>query len=469
MSDLITYDYSFMMSDVVGETGATEAEVNSLKDALLNMRSEYFKSQTPLGFMRLPYDSETVSHIKELAQKYRSNFDTLLVLGIGGSDLGARAVISALRNVYHNWNSSARGSGNMRVFFLGSNTDPHEIEETLASIDLHRTAVNVISKSGDTVETMSAFILIRDLLIQAVGYDEHRKHIIATTDESKGTLRTIVDREGYDYLVVPSDVGGRFSVLSTVGLFPITCSGVDIDILLSGAQAICDQLVSFSETELHGAEIYAALHYQAYTKRKQYINVFIPYSQHLREFGFWFRQLWAESLGKKDQLGSNDPVYVGPTPIAALGATDQHSQFQLYYYGPFDKLITFVKVADFGSSLRVPAAYEDIEGISYMKNMKFADILNSELTASSLALAERKRPNGCITLPELTPFTVGQLFQFLEITTAYMGGLFNINAYDQPGVELGKQNMYALLKRQGYGSREAELQHLMSNMGKKIA
>jgi glucose-6-phosphate isomerase len=464
--DTLQYDYSFMLSEVVKDTGSTQDELKGMQEQMLNMRKQYFtQTKQPLGFMQLPYDIATRTLIEEKAQHYMAHFDTLVVLGIGGSDLGARAVISALRHPYANFMDGREG---MRVFFLGGNTDPCEVKETIQLLDLSRTAINVISKSGDTVETMSTFIYLRDLLIQEVGYDAHKKHIIATTDADKGTLRTIVEREGYDSLIVPNNVGGRFSVLSTVGLFPIACAGISIGELLAGAQAYCETFYKQNEQTLHQTEIFAALHYLGYTRHGQNVHVLLPYSNHMRETGFWFRQLWAESLGKKDDLSGKE-VFVGPTPVAALGATDQHSQFQLYYEGPFDKVFTFIKVEDIECEVVIPGAYQDITGVAYMKDKKLGDILHAELIGSALALAERRRPNGCIVMPARTPFYVGQLLQFFEVATAYMGGFLHINTYDQPGVELGKMNAYALMQREGFEERASQLQNLMGAMGKYVA
>ncbi len=462
--DLLRYDYSFMLEDAVGKTGTSAQDLESVRPKLVSMRHDYFVSpEHQLGFMQLPYAAETVEAVSRKAAYYREHYDTLLVLGIGGSDLGARAAISALRHPYANFVHNDSG---MKVFFLGGNTDPSEIQHVLDVIDWSKTVINVISKSGDTVETMSTFIFLRDQLIKHVGVEQHAKQIIATTDASKGTLRTIVDREGYDSLVVPDNVGGRFSVLTAVGLFPIACAGISIPELLEGAAAVCNSLVN-GGGELHATELFAAFHFLGLTQKKQNVHVLVPYAAHLKEVGFWFRQLWAESLGKKDSLDGNE-VFVGPTPVAALGATDQHSQFQLYYHGPFDKIFTFIQVEKFADKLTVPGAFEDIEGISYMKGFDFGTILNTELKGAALAMAERGRPVGIISIPELNAHAVGQLFQFFEIATAYMGGLLHINAYDQPAVELGKHNVYALLHRKGFEKRETELEKLTSKYGKRI-
>jgi glucose-6-phosphate isomerase len=310
-------------------------------------------------------------------------------------------------------------------------------------------------------------LYVRDLIIQAVGEEQASGHIIATTDREKGTLRMIATQEGYRMLPVPEDVGGRFSVLSPVGLFPIACAGISIEELCAGAARVCERLVNSSQDVLHGAEVFAALHYLGFSRRSQTIHVFIPYMNALRQTGFWFRQLWAESLGKKDTIDGRE-VFTGPTPVAALGATDQHSQFQLYYYGPFDKILTFVDVENYDAPLTVPHAFSEIEGVSYMGGLSFEKIIRTELQASALALAERKRPNGRLILSEKNAFTIGQLLQFLEISTVYMGHLLKINPFDQPGVELGKQNMYALFGRSGYEKRREELTSLMETYEKDV-
>ncbi|MDQ3098415.1 MAG: glucose-6-phosphate isomerase [bacterium] len=461
---LLQYDYSFMMTDAVGETGTSEVALSHIQNKLLSFRrSAFVNPQLPLGFMELPKDAATADIVKEKAQFYREHFDTLIVLGIGGSDLGARAAISALRSPFANFTKSDQG---MRVFFLGGNTDPDEIENVLGLIDWTKTVINVISKSGDTVETMSTFIYLREVLINAVGREAHSRHIVATTDLTKGTLRTIVNREGYDSLIVPDSVGGRFSVLSAVGLFPIACAGLDIDALLKGAAELAEVYRSDSD-QLKAAELFAAFHYIGLTEKKQNVHVLVPYAAQLKETGFWFRQLWAESLGKRENLAGEE-VYVGPTPVAALGATDQHSQFQLYYHGPFDKIFTFIQVEKFSTEITVPEAFSDIEGISYMSGISFNDVINTELKGSALALSERGRPNGRLIIPELSPYYLGQLFQFFEIATAYMGELLSINAYDQPAVELGKHNVYALLHRKGFERRETELDNLMLKYNKRV-
>lgn len=453
----ISYDYSFMMAAHIGEHGVSDEELVAVSSKLKNIQQKL--SEVKPSFTKLAYDQQTAQVVKELAQKTSDQFENLIVLGIGGSDLGARAVIAALTSPYRNFEERRTG---MRVFFLGGNTDPQEIADVLPQVDLSKTAINIISKSGDTIEPMATFLLLRDLLIKEVGQENHAKHIIATTDAAKGTMREIVNQHGYQSLVVPDDVGGRFSVLSTVGLFPAAAAGVHMDQLLDGAKHMDEEIASKHDS-LNIAHVYAALHYLG-MKHGQQIHVVMPYAERLRQFGFWYRQLWAESLGKKENL-KGEVVNVGPTPVAALGATDQHSQMQLYNEGPFDKLITFIRVEKFDKNYEIPHPLEDLEGVTYMAGHDFAKIINTEVQASAIALAQNGRPNGTLILPELNEETLGELFMLFEWATAYLGELLEINTYNQPGVQAGKDAMYALLGRKGFEEKKNQLEQHLS--GKK--
>lgn len=339
------------------------------------------------------------------------HFTTCLVIGIGGSDLGARAVWHALKN-------RARG---MKLEFAGGNTDPDELEATLSRIDWKHTLVNVISKSGDTLEPMAAFYVVRDILKKKVGKN-FADHIVATTDENGGALHDLAMREGYATLPVPENIGGRFSVLTNVGLFPMACAGFDVKALLRGAKSVRDD---FTDASLYAATLVA--HHE--TKGRN-IHVLMPYSEQLRLFGTWYRQIWAESLGKDGK---------GPTPVAALGATDQHSQIQLYMDGPDDKVVTFIEVEKFASRLKVPSHF--FGGASFEK------IIHAERAGTAAALASRKRPSATITIPRVDEGSLGALFMFFMIATGIAGELYGIDTYDQPGVEAGKQRMAALLKK----------------------
>jgi glucose-6-phosphate isomerase len=378
------------------------------------------------GWLGCPDDKALAKSIEALA-KNKAAFDTCLVLGIGGSDLGARAGYQALKH------TAKQG---MKLVFAGGNTDPDQLHETLSGLDWNKTLINVISKSGDTIEPMSAFLIAREMLIKAVGQKRHAAHIVATTDEERGALRKLAKRFGYDTLPVPTNIGGRFSILTTVGLFPLACAGIDIKGLLKGAGQ-ARTAFSKGKQATDNASVFALHQFLADTERRQNIHVLMPYSDRLRELGQWYRQIWAESLGKKVNA-AGDIVHAGPTPIAALGATDQHSQIQLYNEGPNNKTITFIKVAKFDKALKVPESAELLPGLKYLAGTKLQKIIHAELTGTAESLRANKRPNGILTIAEVSPESIGGLFMFFEIATAMAGHLYGINPYDQPGVEEGK-------------------------------
>lgn len=435
----ISYDADLMFDARIGKAGVPVSRVPVIASRLEAVRKELQRQRDAgeTGFFSVPERRKDAKEAKDAAARTSRAFRTLVVIGIGGSDLGARALVRAL--------PPRKG---MDVRFIGANTDPDEIAALLAELDLRRTALNIVSKSGNTIEPMSTFLVLRDRLIRKVGKGKHARHVIATTDKAKGTLRAIADREGYATLPVPDDIGGRFSALTPVGLFPAACAGIDIMGLLSGAKEVRDAFFS-RPAEENGPLLFAGLHHDAYAARDQHITVLMPYAAALDEFGKWFRQLWAESLGKK--IGRDGrTVHHGLTPVAALGATDQHSQVQLYNEGPFDKVVTFVEVDRFRNDLAVPAAFPDIEGVAYLRGLRFDRIIRAEREATARALAADGRPNGTIRVPAITPRSVGGLMMFFMLATAAMGELLDVDAYDQPGVEAGKRTMYALLGRRGY-------------------
>ena len=396
-------------------------------------------SKANLGFSKLPYAD--ISELKKLAQAVSSEVEAVIAIGIGGSDLGARAVHRALNHQFYNQLSEDRRHA-PRLFFLGDTTDPEAIHEVLDVVDLTKTAVVIISKSGNTIEQMSTFVYVQSKIPEEL----RRQRIIVITDAEAGTLRALVTKEEYRSLPVPSDVGGRFSVLSTVALFVIALTGVKVDQLLEGARWMDEQAAKSVETD--PVLRFATHQYQAAT-HGQPISVLMPYQYCLREVGFWYRQLWAESLGKRlDRLGA--VVNVGSTPIAALGPTDQHSQLQLYCEGPKDKVLTFIGIEETSNDAELPAVYPDLEGISYLAGHHFGEILKAEMQSTAAALQDDGRPSSTITLTKLDAFHLGALLYFFELATAYSGELYGINAYDQPGVELSKDIMYGLLKRPGY-------------------
>jgi glucose-6-phosphate isomerase len=289
-------------------------------------------------------------------------------------------------------------------------------------------------------------MVVRDLLRKRLG-ETFAQRIVATTDTQKGTLREIALADGYALLAVPDDVGGRFSVLSPVGLFSAAMCGIDIDALLAGAAAM-KQRVDHPHWRDNPATMLAAIQYLAFTAKGKHLHVMMPYSNRLYLLTDWYRQLWAESLGKRCDRGGRD-VFVGPTPIKALGATDQHSQVQLYREGPNDKLVVFLEVQKHPREVRVPDAFADVPGLAYLRKAKLSRLLNAEKAATEYALAVSHRPSVTIRFNSITPQSVGEFIYLYEFVTSLMGELFNIDAYNQPAVELGKQATFALMGKDG--------------------
>ena len=400
----------------------------------------------PLGFYQLPFERETVHGIRTFAEGVGQAFDTVVVLGIGGSALGTLALRQALRPPFWNELDDEAREYFPRLYVL-DNVDPATIGPLLQRLDVRRTLFNVISKSGATAETMAQFMIVRERLAAELDQEGLRGHLIFTTDPQKGVLRQIAEAEGIATLPVPANVGGRFSVLSAVGLLPAALIGVDIDALLAGAAAMIERCDT-DQLERNPAALFAALQYLAHTERAAPIHVMMPYSDRLYGFADWFRQLWAESLGKRFALNGTE-VFTGPTPIKALGATDQHSQVQLYIEGPFDKTITFLAGAH-DEDLAIPGAYPDSSELGYLGGHSLGELLDAERNATAAALAGAGRMNMTLRLERIDAHAVGELIMLLQIATVYAGGFYDVDPMDQPGVELGKQLTYALMGRAGF-------------------
>jgi glucose-6-phosphate isomerase len=287
------------------------------------------------------------------------------------------------------------------------------------------------------------------------GDDEgYRRHFIFTTDPEKGVLRKLAIEENIATLPVPAKVGGRFSVLSAVGLLPAALVGIDIDALLAGAAAMAERCAR-PRLRDNPAAVFAALQYLADTERAARIHVMMPYTDRLAGIADWFRQLWAESLGKRTDLAGKE-VFRGPTPVKALGATDQHSQVQLYIEGPFDKTITFLAARTLPLDLAIPSAYTDVDELGYLGGRTLGELLDAERVATTAALASQGRMNMTVEIPAITAHALGQIIMMLQIATVYAGGFYEINPLDQPGVELGKQLTYGLMGRRGFAQPEPQ-------------
>jgi glucose-6-phosphate isomerase len=384
--------------------------------------------------------------VEHLAGQYRPRTENVVVLGIGGSALGAIALQKALRHPL--WNLWPREKRRGPRLFVMDNIDPEYFTGMLDVVrtELSRTVFNVITKSGETAETAAQFLIVRNLLNKALGRERAQRQLIVTTDTQSGSMRKIVDREGYASLPVPDGVGGRFSVLSAVGLFPAAMCGIDTRALLRGA-ADMDQRLQTIRLARNPAALFAAVNY-AYYQRGRVMSVMMPYANALTGLADWFRQLWAESLGKAFDAAGKRRLRIGPTPVTALGSTDQHSQVQLYREGPHDKLITFLQVSRFRKETVIPRSSEPSS--AYLGGITLGRLLNVEKQATELALLASRRPSLTINFPRLDAYHVGQFIYMLECATTVAGLLFGINPYDQPGVELGKRLTYQLLGKPGF-------------------
>ena len=462
----IHLDFNNMMADTIGtEHGITEQELKALAP-VASRYVNYLKEERSGGklpFLDLPYQKNTATEIIKTANFFKGKFKNLVVVGIGGSALGNIATHTALNHPFHNILTDQERKGFPRVFVL-DNIDPDRFSGLIDIVKPEETLFNFITKSGTTVETMAQFLIIVKRLRDKLGRD-YKEHIITTTDSEKGTLREITRREGFRSFDIPSGVGGRYSVLTPVGLFSAAMSGVDIVSLLDGA-AFMDKVCKSDNLWENPALVGAALYFLSHTKKYKNILVMMPYSNALGGVADWFCQLWAESLGKKFSL-HKEVVHTGSTPVRAIGVVDQHSQLQLYMEGPYDKVITFLTIKRFSKEVSIVEGNDIESDLVYLKGHSLNNVMKAEFEGTRLALTEQRRPNCTITLDELSAFTLGQLFYLFELQTAYGGKFYNVNAFDQPGVEAGKINAFAMLGKKGFEQRKNEIDIHLQRVQKK--
>jgi len=452
--DRITLDVTNALAAAVGpDHGVSPEELTDLREtAARALAAVEARRAQDLRWMDLPYANDVHDEILEYTASVSGRFRNVVVLGIGGSALGNTALHAALSSPFHDL---APPPGLPRLFVL-DNVDPDLVGEWLDNFDPAETLFNVISKSGGTAETMSQFLLFRERLVQVLGEEGHREHIVVTTDATNGILREIVEREGYESFVVPDGVGGRFSVLSPVGLVSSALVGIDIKGVLAGALSM-DEICREASPEENPALTYACLQWLMQERKAKNVAVTFSYSHRLRALADWYAQLLAESIGKRMSRGG-EVVHKGPTPVRAIGVTDQHSQAQLYIEGPFDKWFTLLSVTQPDHSVPLPSAYPDLEGAEYLAGRDLGDLFEAEREGTRVALTEAMRPNVSIVFPRVDARSVGQYLMMMELAVALMGELYDVDAFDQPGVEAGKIAAYALMGRAGYEARRAEIE-----------
>ena len=453
----IRLDYNNMLNTQVGGGegfSVEQLEQNSNIATTAFNAFQNIRGQGMTDWVNLPYNQdEIVKEIEQTASEIRQNYEYFVVLGIGGSALGPIAVFNALCHLHHN--DLPKEKRNAPKFYVEDNVDPERMQALLDVIEPEKTMFNVVTKSGATSETMAQYLIIVDIL-KNIYKKDIANHVIATTSKTKGNLIKIAKQENLKTFYIPDGVGGRFSELCPVGLLPASVLGIDIKEFLKGAEYM-DKLCSTSNYAKNPALSSAYLSYLSIKNGKN-ISVMMPYCDGLKFISDWYCQLWAESLGKEVDKNGNFK-YVGQTPVKAVGVTDQHSQVQLYTEGPFDKVVTFIAVDEYRTTFNIPNGCEDIPDVNFLCGHTLNELIQAERVATEYALTKKNRVNRTIYLPKLNAFTLGELLFFFELETAYAGEMFNIDTYNQPGVEGGKNATYALLGRKGYEEKATELKN----------
>ena len=401
-----------------------------------------------LGWINLPttYDKEEFSRIEKAAAKIKEDSDVLLVIGIGGSYLGARAAIEMLQHSFYNALPKDKRK-TPQVIFVGQNISSTYMRDLMDLLDGKDFSLNVISKSGTTTEPAIAFRIFRKLLEEKYGIEKARKRIYATTDKARGALKTLANEEGYESFIIPDDVGGRYSVLTPVGLLPIAVAGADIEAIMKGAAQAC---LDFGQSELEDNQAYqyAAVRNALYNKGKT-IEMLINYEPGLQYFSEWWKQLFGESEGK-DQKG----IF----PASANFSTDLHSLGQYIQEGRRDLFETIIKVEKPRHELTIEAAESDLDGLNYLAGKTVDFVNNKAFEGTMLAHTDGGVPNLIVSIPAMDEYTFGYLVYFFEKACAMSGYLLGVNPFDQPGVEAYKVNMFALLGKPGFEEKRAELE-----------
>jgi glucose-6-phosphate isomerase len=446
----VRFDYSNALS-FFGEHELTYLR-DAVKVAHHSIHEKTGAGNDFLGWVDLPteYDKEEFARIQKSAEKIKSDSDVLIVIGIGGSYLGARAAIEMLQHSFYNTLSKEQRK-TPQVIFAGNNISSTYMKDLMDVLQDKDFSINVISKSGTTTEPAIAFRIFRKLLEEKYGKEEARKRIYATTDKARGALKTLADEEGYETFVIPDDVGGRYSVLTAVGLLPIAAAGLDIEQMMKGA-ADAQEAFSSSELEENPAYQYAVARNVLYNKGKT-IEMLINYEPALQYFAEWWKQLFGESEGK-DQKG----LY----PASVDFTTDLHSMGQYVQEGRRDLIETVVSVKEPKLDITLGKEAADLDGLNYLAGKTMDYVNKNAAQGTVLAHVDGGVPNLSVELDQLNEYTFGEMVYFFEKACGISGLLMGVNPFDQPGVEAYKKNMFALLGKPGYEAEREELQKRIS-------
>ncbi|WP_312642823.1 glucose-6-phosphate isomerase [Hydrogenoanaerobacterium sp.] len=427
----------------------TDAELNAIypeiKAAHKTLHEGNGKGNDFLGWLNLPteYDKEEFARIKAAAEKIKKDSDILIVIGIGGSYLGARAAIELLRSPFYN----NLKKDTPEIFFAGNNINPAYLNEILALCEGKDISINVISKSGTTTEPALAFRIFRELLEKKYGVDGAKGRIYCTTDKARGTLKQLCNEQGYETFGIPDDVGGRFSVLTAVGLLPIAVAGIDIDSVMAGAAAAQKELDN-DDVASNDCYRYAAIRNCLYRKGKS-IEMLVSYEPAFTMMAEWFKQLFGESEGKENK---------GLFPSSATFSTDLHSMGQYIQEGERILIETVVDIKKPKTDLFIGRDASNADGLNFLSEQNMSIVNRKALEGTILAHTEGGVPNIVLELPEMNEYEFGYMVYFFEKACAISGYTLDVNPFDQPGVESYKKNMFALLGKPGYEDMKAELE-----------
>ncbi len=451
MSKNISFEYtnaSFMFSDA--DMSAMKDKVVAAKKVLLDKTGE---GNDFLGWIDLPvdYDKEEFARMKEAAKKIQNDSEVLIVIGIGGSYLGARAAIEALRHSFYNAvDKNVRKTP--EIYYAGNNISSTYLQHLIEAVGDKDFSVNIISKSGTTTEPAIAFRVFKKMLIEKYGKEEAAKRIYATTDKEKGALKNLATAEGYESFVVPDDIGGRFSVLTAVGLLPIAVSGADIDKLMEGAASARDMYLD-TDFDNNDSMKYAAVRNLLHDKGLG-MEIFVNYEPSLHFVAEWWKQLFGESEGKDGK---------GIFPTAVDFTTDLHSLGQFIQEGTKNHFETLISVDSPKCEMILEEEAVDLDGLNYLAG-KTVDFINkSAMNGTIIAHVDGNVPNMKVNMPEINEFYLGQLMYFFEFACGMSGYVLGVNPFNQPGVESYKKNMFALLGKAGF---EKEREELMARLNK---
>ena len=450
----IRIDFNNMTAESIGVKDGIPAsafsaygkEIGAAHAQVMENRGKGWQEWTELPFA----DKDEIARIIAAGKEIKKSCESFVIFGIGGSALGPLAVANALTHLRHN--ELKRSARKAPRFYVEDNVDPERMAALLDVINPEKTVFNIITKSGETGETLSQMLIVLDILKKKLG-NNAKDNIVVTTTIGKGALYDIAKAEGYRIFGLGKGVGGRFSVLSAVGLLPFAILGIDVKGLLKGAAAMSRECFK-KDFKANPGLTAAFLQYYSMTRGKN-ISVMMPYADSLKYMSDFYCQLWGESLGKSAD-NSGKLIYAGQTPVKALGVTDQHSQIQLYTEGPFDKVITFIGVEKFRAEVAIPRV-KGAEAVNFLQGHTLNELLNAERQATEFAVTKAKRPNFTIIMPVVNAETVGQLLMLMMYQTAFTGAMLNIDAYNQPGVEEGKKATFAMLGRAGYEEKMKEI------------